>query len=103
MSTLLKIAKRFSRLLAIMSPGDFPSVEDIYSKDPDFINNPDVSLQSVYSKIDNFAEDIRYVVNKLSYDVEPTDIIKDLINRGLNPESAHLALRSAQIFAKDVG
>jgi hypothetical protein len=85
MSTLLKIAKRFSRLLAIMSPGDFPSVEDIYSK------------------IDNFAEDIRYVVNKLSYDVEPTDIIKDLINRGLNPESAHLALRSAQIFAKDVG
>jgi len=88
-------------LLSTMRPQDFPSVEDIYSKDPDFINNPEVSLKSIYSDIDSFANDIRYVVNKLTYDVEPADIIKDLISvKGLDSEAAHLALRAAQVLAK---
>lgn len=80
---------------------NFPSVEDIYSKDPDFINHPEVSLKAVYSKIDDFADNIRYVVNQLSNDINPSDIINDLINKGMDANSAHLALRSAQILAKD--
>ena len=98
MNNLAKIANRFQALLAEAIPAwEFPSVEQIYEQ-KDFRENPEVNMDSIYKKVDSFADDTKEVAAAMASGISEESAMKTLTEKGVEPDLAYLMVQAAKML-----